>query len=72
MIRKEKNRGNPRHSVVWVGRSERIRTSDPCVPNAVLYQAELHSDSCVSNFFFGSFNACINGSGSKNDAGYAF
>lgn len=22
MIRKEKNRGNPRHSVVWVGRSE--------------------------------------------------
>lgn len=49
MIRKEKNRGNPRHSVVWVGRSERIRTSDPCVPNAVLYQAELHSDSCVSS-----------------------
>lgn len=31
------------------GRSERIRTSDPCVPNAVLYQAELHSDSCVSS-----------------------
>ena len=26
------------------GRSERIRTSDPCVPNAVLYQAEPHSD----------------------------
>lgn len=25
------------------GRSERIRTSDTCVPNAVLYQAELHS-----------------------------
>jgi peptidoglycan/LPS O-acetylase OafA/YrhL len=26
------------------GRSERIRTSGPCVPNTVLYQAELHSD----------------------------
>ena len=26
------------------GRSERIRTSDPHVPNVVLYQAELHSD----------------------------
>lgn len=25
------------------GRSERIRTSDPCLPKAVLYQAELHS-----------------------------
>ena len=24
------------------GRGERIRTSDTCVPNAVLYQAELH------------------------------
>ena len=24
------------------GRGERIRTSDSCVPNAVLYQAELH------------------------------
>ena len=27
-----------------LGRSERIRTSGPCVPNTVLYQAELHSD----------------------------
>ena len=27
-----------------VGRGERIRTSDSCVPNAVLYQAELHPD----------------------------
>ena len=26
----------------WIGRGERIRTSDSCVPNAVLYQAELH------------------------------
>ena len=26
-----------------IGRSERIRTSGPCVPNTVLYQAELHS-----------------------------
>src|SRR3974390_2853931 len=29
------------------GRSERIRTSGPCVPNTVLYQAELHSDRCA-------------------------
>jgi hypothetical protein len=28
----------------FVGRGERIRTSDPCVPNAVLYQAEPHPD----------------------------
>ena len=27
-----------------LGRSERIRTSGPCLPKAVLYQAELHSD----------------------------
>jgi hypothetical protein len=27
-----------------VGRSERIRTSGPCLPKTVLYQAELHSD----------------------------
>ena len=28
-----------------IGRGERIRTSDSCVPNAVLYQAELHPES---------------------------
>ena len=28
----------------FIGRGERIRTSDSCVPNAVLYQAELHPD----------------------------
>ena len=27
-----------------IGRGKRIRTSGPCVPNAVLYQAEPHSD----------------------------
>ena len=27
-----------------IGRSERIRTSDPLVPNEVRYQAALHSD----------------------------
>ncbi len=27
-----------------IGREERIRTSGPCVPNAVLYQAELLPD----------------------------
>ena len=30
--------------IEFPGRSERIRTSGPCVPNTVLYQAELHSD----------------------------
>ena len=29
------------------GRGERIRTSDSCVPNAVLYQAELHPESAL-------------------------
>ena len=28
-----------------VGRGDWIRTSDTCVPNAVLYQAELHPES---------------------------
>ncbi len=32
-----------------IGRSERIRTSGPCVPNTVLYQAELHSE-CEGGF----------------------
>ncbi len=31
-------------SALTDGRSERIRTSGPCLPKAVLYQAELHSD----------------------------
>src|SRR5690606_41352931 len=37
-----------------IGRSERIRTSDPCVPNAVHYQAVLHSDfvRVLYEFFF--------------------
>ena len=30
-------------AIEMIGRSERIRTSGPCVPNTVLYQAELHS-----------------------------
>ena len=29
---------------IFNGRGERIRTSDSCVPNAVLYQAELRPD----------------------------
>lgn len=32
---------------VAIGRGERIRTSDTCVPNAVLYQAELHPEFCI-------------------------
>ena len=33
-----------------IGREERIRTSGPCVPNAVLYQAELLPDpfTCIN------------------------
>ncbi len=34
----------PRVGPFSFGRSERIRTSDPCLPKTVLYQAELHSD----------------------------
>ena len=30
------------------GRGKRIRTSGPCVPNAVLYQAELFPDSTLT------------------------
>ena len=33
-----------RRTVVDTGRSGEIRTHDPCLPKAVLYQAELHSD----------------------------
>jgi hypothetical protein len=29
------------------GRGKRIRTSGPCVPNAVLYQAELFPDTAL-------------------------
>ena len=32
------------------GRGERIRTSDSCVPNAVLYQAELHPEANCSAY----------------------
>ena len=31
------------------GRGERIRTSGPCLPKAVLYQAELHPDWVSAN-----------------------
>ena len=34
----------PTHPLQGNGRGERIRTSDSCVPNAVLYQAELHPE----------------------------
>ncbi len=37
-------RRDVRIEVKWIGRGERIRTSDSCVPNAVLYQAELRPD----------------------------
>ena len=28
----------------FIGRGEKIRTSGPCLPKAVLYQAELHPE----------------------------
>ena len=31
-------------SIIDLGRGEKIRTSGPCLPKAVLYQAELHPD----------------------------
>jgi hypothetical protein len=31
-------------SHIKIGRGEKIRTSGPCLPKAVLYQAELHPD----------------------------
>ena len=33
-----------RQPIDFIGRSERIRTSDPLVPNEVRYQTALHSD----------------------------
>ena len=41
-----KNKKRPRdlRGPCLLGRSERIRTSGPCLPKTVLYQAELHSD----------------------------
>lgn len=45
--KKPRNRGFASdHYLTFVvfGRGKRIRTSDPCVPNAVLYQAELFPD----------------------------
>ena len=39
-----------------IGRSDRIRTYDPCLPKAVLYQTELHSDRCWLNALELSFS----------------
>src|ERR1700681_4606855 len=42
----------PCNRLIWFeknGRSERIRTSDPLVPNEVRYQTALHSD--IANAF---------------------
>lgn len=36
-----------------VGRGKRIRTSGPCLPKTVLYQAELFPDRCRSRFLGG-------------------
>ncbi len=36
-----------------VGRGKRIRTSGPCLPKTVLYQAELFPDRCRNRFVGG-------------------
>jgi hypothetical protein len=41
-----------RMTVMMFGRSERIRTSDPLVPNEVRYQAALHSDPAAARAAF--------------------
>ena len=41
------NNAECRKSLKIYGRSERIRTSDPIVPNDVRYQAALHSDTAA-------------------------
>ena len=38
----------PRVAGQFVGRGKRIRTSGPCLPKTVLYQAELFPDRCRS------------------------
>ena len=43
-IRFDKTKMSGRHEQAWFGRGERIRTSDPCVPNAVRYRAALRPD----------------------------
>lgn len=48
-----------------VGRSGRIRTCDPCVPNAVLYRAEPHSDKKAA--YSGGFGA-LQAAGMRNFA----
>jgi hypothetical protein len=47
------------------GRGERIRTSDSCVPNAVLYQAELHPEflQSVSYSDFTVLDLCLDSNG---------
>src|SRR3569832_2404499 len=39
------------------GRSEMIRTSGPCLPKTVLYQAELHSDTLDRPYLAAFFKA---------------
>src|SRR5512140_1458466 len=43
-IKFDKTKASGRHEQAWFGRGERIRTSDPCVPNAVRYRAALRPD----------------------------
>ncbi len=40
------------NSTTVSGRGERIRTSDSCVPNAVLYQAELRPESYYYYYYY--------------------
>ncbi len=45
MMEQEYSQQMPEFAIEF-GRGERIRTSGPCLPKAVLYQAELHPEFC--------------------------
>ena len=55
------------HVIENVGRGERIRTSGPCLPKAVLYQAELLPDR--NRLMPSGSRASIGGSGGERKRG---
>ena len=48
------NRKNPAEAGFKIGRRERIRTSDPLVPNQLRYQAALLAEILLFEFSFNS------------------
>ena len=47
----QKRKGRSMSGLFQCGRCERIRTSDPFVPNEVRYQAALHTDVCGARIY---------------------